>query len=74
MPIRHIRFSLIASLTLVIAGCGIETATTAATAGAAKAEEARQGKETMQQMEKKIDQANQQAEQRLKDIDSTANK
>jgi hypothetical protein len=38
----------------VLAGCGVETASTAATAAALKKQELEQGKKTMEQAQKKI--------------------
>jgi len=57
-------------LTLTLAGCGVETAGTAATVAAMKAKEAKQGQETKEQVLKQIDEANRQAEQRLKDAEA----
>lgn len=48
----------------VLAGCGVETASTAATAAAIKQQEIEQGKKTMQQAQQKIDAAMQQMQQR----------
>jgi hypothetical protein len=56
-------------LTLVLAGCGVETAGTAATVATLKAQEAKQGQETREQAVKQLDVMNKQAEQRLKDAD-----
>lgn len=49
---------------LVLAACGIDTASTAATAAALKKQEIEQGQKTMQQFRQSLDQANQQAQQR----------
>ena len=48
----------------MLAGCGVETATTAATAASIKKQELEQGQKTMQQMQQKIDGAMQQAQER----------
>jgi ABC-type glycerol-3-phosphate transport system substrate-binding protein len=55
---------------LGLAGCGIETAGTAATVAAMKAKEAKQGKETKEQVVKQLEEANQLAEQRLKNAEA----
>ncbi len=52
--------SLVAVLT--VSACGVETATTAATGAAVKKQEIEQGRKTMEQMQRKVDQANQQAQ------------
>ena len=46
----------------LLAGCGVETATTAATGAAIKKQEIEQGKATMEQAQQKVDQAAQQME------------
>ena len=48
----------------MLAGCGVETATTAATAASIKKQELEQGQKTMQQMQQKIDGAMQQVQER----------
>lgn len=48
----------------VLAGCGVETASTAASAAAIKKQELEQGQKTMQQTRQKIDSAMQQMQQR----------
>ncbi|MCC6608413.1 MAG: hypothetical protein IT515_01900 [Burkholderiales bacterium] len=58
----------------VLAGCGVETATTAATAAAAKKQEIEQGKKTMEQMNERIGQAMSQAQDRLQQSDESAGK
>jgi len=55
--------SLLVAL-LVLAGCGIESASTAATAAALKKQEVEQGRKTLEQFQQKLDQANQVAQQR----------
>ena len=57
-------------LTLVLAGCGVETAGTAATIAAMKAKEIKQGEETKAQIMNQLEQANQLEAQRLKDAES----
>jgi hypothetical protein len=49
---------------LLLAACGVETASTAATAAALKKQEIEQGQKTMEQFQQKLDQVNQQAQQR----------
>jgi curli biogenesis system outer membrane secretion channel CsgG len=48
----------------MLAGCGVETATTAATAASIKKQELEQGQKTMQQMQQKIGSAMQQVQER----------
>ena len=48
----------------MIAGCGVEVATTAATGAAIKKQEIDQGKKTMEDARQKIEQAAQQVQQR----------
>ena len=48
----------------MLAGCGVEIATTAATAASIKKQELEQGQRTMQQMQQKIDGAMQQVQER----------
>ena len=54
---------LVIAATAVLAGCGIESATTAATAGSIKKQELQQGQKTMQHAQQKIDAAAQQMQQ-----------
>jgi len=55
---------LIAALAAaLLAGCGVETASTAATAAAIKKQEMEQGKKTMEQAQQKIGQAAEQMQQ-----------
>lgn len=49
-------------LTVALAGCGVETASTALTAAALKKQEVEQGQKTMEQAKQKIDQAMEQAQ------------
>lgn len=51
-------------LIAVLAGCGVETASTAVTAAAVKKKEMEEGKKTMEQTKQKIDEAMQQTQQR----------
>ena len=55
---------LVIAATAVLAGCGVETATTAATAASIKKQELQQGQKTMQHAQQKIDAAAQQMQQR----------
>jgi hypothetical protein len=48
----------------LLAGCGLDAASTAATAAALKKQEIEQGKKTMEQMQKSINQTMDQAGQR----------
>lgn len=48
---------------VLLAGCGVETASTAATAGAIKKEEVEQGRRNLDQFQQKLDQANRQLQQ-----------
>jgi NifU-like protein involved in Fe-S cluster formation len=56
---------LIAFTALLLAGCGVETASTAATAGAIKKQEIEQGKKTMDRMSGQVEQSLNQDQQRL---------
>ena len=56
---------LIACTVLLLAGCGVETASTAATAGALKKQEIEQGKKTMDRMSGQVEQSLNQDQQRL---------
>jgi NifU-like protein involved in Fe-S cluster formation len=58
------RLNMILAGVLVLAGCGVETATTAATGAVIKKQELEQGRKTIEQMQQKLDQANQQVQQR----------
>ncbi len=55
---------IVAFAVAVLAGCGVETATTAATGAAIKAKEVEEGKKTQERAQQQIDQAMQQIEQR----------
>ena len=59
----------VALLMPILAGCGVDTASTAATVAAMKAKEIKQGQETKEQIVKQFDEANRLAEQRLKDAE-----
>ena len=58
------------SMVLLIAGCGVETATTAATVAAVRAEEAKQAGNTKAQIEDKINAALASGQQRLIDAEN----
>jgi hypothetical protein len=58
------RTILAALAAALLAGCGVETASTAATAAALKKQEIEQGRKTMEQMQKSINQTMDQAAQR----------
>lgn len=51
-------------LCLVLAGCGVDTASTAATGAAIKPQEIEQGRQTPDQVRQQLDQAEQQMQQR----------
>lgn len=53
----------------LLAGCGVDTASTAATAAAVKKREIEQGKKTMEQMQQDIGKAAEQAQQRTDKAD-----
>ena len=53
----------------LIAGCGVDTATSAATAAAVKKQELQEGQRTMQQAQEKINGAMQQVQQRADSAD-----
>ena len=64
---------LVAMLALaVLAGCGVDTATTAATGAAIKKEEVEQGRKTMGQAQQKVEQAAQQMNDRAQRDSDTA--
>ena len=66
---------LVAMLALaVLAGCGVDTATTAATGAAIKKEEVEQGRKTMGQAQQKVEQAAQQMQERAQRDSDTAAK
>jgi hypothetical protein len=58
------RTILAALAAALLAGCGVETASTAATAAALKKQEIEQGQKTLEQMQKTIGQTMDQAAQR----------
>lgn len=60
--------TLIAASLLV--GCGVETAGTAATVATLKAKEAQQAQESKEKLMQNLDDAQKQAEQRLKEAES----
>lgn len=61
--------SLTLGLALLLAGCGVETASTAATAAALKKQEIEPGRQSVQQFQQQLDQATQQAQQRAEQAD-----
>lgn len=63
------RRTLIALAAVLLAGCGVETASTAATAGALKKQEIEQGKKTMEQAQGRIAESMNQAQQRSQRAD-----
>ena len=52
-----VKHSALVIITLALAGCGVETATTAATGAAIKQQEIDAGKKTMEQAREKVGQA-----------------
>jgi len=54
---------------VLLAGCGVETASTAATAGALKKQEIEQGRKTMDQMQGRIAGSMDQGQERLQRAD-----
>ena len=60
---------LIACAFVLLAGCGVETASTAATAGAVKKQEIEQGKKTMEQATSRVAGSMDQAQERLQRAD-----
>ena len=56
---------ILASAFTMLAGCGVETATTAATGAVIKKQEVDQGKKTLEQTREKLEQAMQQTQQRV---------
>jgi uncharacterized protein YceK len=56
----------------VLAGCGVETASTAATAGALKKQEIEQGQKTMEQVTGRVGEAMSQAQQRSQQADGSS--
>lgn len=57
------------AVALMLAGCGVETASTAATAASLKKQEMEQGQETKQRAQQKIDGAMQQMQERAANAD-----
>jgi surface antigen len=53
-----------AAMLLMLAACGVETATTAATGAVVKKQEMEEGKKTMERSQAKVEQALQQMQQR----------
>ena len=58
----------------VLAGCGVDVATTAATGASIKKQELEQGQKTMQQAQQKIDSAMQQMQERAANAGAAADK
>ena len=57
------------ALTVVLAGCGVDAASSAATTASLKKQELQEGQRTMQQMQQKIDGAMQQVQERAAKAD-----
>jgi NifU-like protein involved in Fe-S cluster formation len=56
---------LVAFAVLLLAGCGLDTASSAATAAAMKKQEIEQGRKTMEQVNRSVEQSMNQEQQRL---------
>ncbi|HSG75470.1 MAG TPA: hypothetical protein VLA30_04975 [Burkholderiales bacterium] len=63
------RLPIAFAVALMLAGCGMETASTAATAASLKKQEMEQGQKTMQQAQQRIDGAMQQLQDRAAGAD-----
>lgn len=66
--LRQIKMAC-ACAALALSACGLETAGSAATAGAIQQQEMRQGRETLDKVNQQLQQANQAAEERLRQAD-----
>ncbi|MGD2140346.1 MAG: hypothetical protein PVH25_08130 [Burkholderiales bacterium] len=60
---------LISLVFFALCGCGLETAGTAATSASLKKQELEEGQKTMQRVEDRIGQMNQQAADRMSDLE-----
>jgi ferritin-like protein len=72
---KNFLFALVsttAAATLMLTGCGVETATTAATAAQIKAEEAERAKQQMEAAMKEIEAAQKIMQQRIEEADRNA--
>jgi len=67
------RYMIVISLSLILAGCGAEMLGSAATGAASKAEEVKQAEKTKEQVQQRLDAANQAAQQNLQEADKAAN-
>jgi hypothetical protein len=63
---RHI---VLAGTLIVLAGCGVDTATTAATGASIKKQEMEEGKRTMDRSQQKIEQMKEQMQDRAQQAD-----
>ena len=68
------RLIIVVAAIAVLAGCGVETASTAATAAAIKKQEIEQGKKTMEQVQQNLGQAIEQTQQRAQQAGDPAEK
>lgn len=59
-------------LTLLLAGCGVDVATTAATGAAVKAQEAKEAQKTLDQARHNLDAAVQAGQQKMEEADKAA--
>lgn len=58
------RYLISAIVVVILAGCGVDTATTAATGASIKKQEMEEGKRTQERAQQKIDQMQEQMQQR----------
>jgi hypothetical protein len=58
------RYLISAIVVVILAGCGVDTATTAATGASIKKQEMEEGKRTQERSQQKIDQMQEQMQQR----------
>ena len=64
------RMLVAVAVTVMLAGCGVDAASTAATTAALKKQELEDGQRTMQQVRQKIDAAMQQTQERAAAADN----
>ena len=64
------RMLVAVAVTVMLAGCGVDAASTAATTAALKKQELEDGQRTMQQVQQKIDAAMQQTQERAAAADN----
>ena len=64
---------IVITLSLLVAGCGVEVLGSAATGAASRAEEVKQAQKTQEQVQQRLEAANQEAQRRLQEADKAAN-